>query len=208
MGRVVSALVERPLPAVAPAAPRHTYLVGTGAAVAAGTMLVYGMLAVWFRFRDAAPLRSASDGKQIRDWLPADVAMPEVVTNTLMVTMVATVVMAQWGFYAARRGDSRHAGVALATTAFLGVAALNAQIAVWLQIDMGIRDGAYQTMFFTVTTTMFILVVTGVAYSLVAMFRALAGRVADHEVFAAHALYWYFLAASFAAVWFVVYVQK
>jgi len=206
--RVVSALAERSTPAVAPRAPRHVYLVGTGAVVAAGTMLVYAMLAVWFQFRDAAPLRSGPDGKQIRDWLPAAIPIPEVVTNTMMVTMVATCLMAQWGFYAARRGDSRHAGLALATTAFLGVAAINAQVAVWLQIDIGIRDGAYQTMFFTVTGTMLVLIVTGVAYSLVGMFRAFAGRVGDHEVFAAHALYWYFLVAAFAAVWFVVYVQK
>lgn len=204
----MSALVERTVPASAPTAPRHVYLVGTGAAVAAGTMLVYGMLAVWFRFRDAAPLRSAPDGKQIRDWLPAEIPMPEVVTNTMMVTMVATCVMAQWGFYAARRGDSRHAGLALATTAFLGVAAINAQVAVWLQIELGIRDGAYQTMFYAVTGTMLVLIVTGVAYSVVGMFRAFAGRVGDHEVFAAHALYWYFLVASFTALWFVVYVQK
>ena len=36
----------------------------------------------------------------------------------------------------------------------------------------------------------------------------LGGRVRDHELVAAHALYWYVLAVAFAAVWFVVYVTK
>jgi len=40
------------------------------------------------------------------------------------------------------------------------------------------------------------------------MFRAAAGRLGDRDVFTAHALYWYFLATVFIALWFVVYVQK
>ena len=35
-----------------------------------------------------------------------------------------------------------------------------------------------------------------------------AAACGDSEIVAAHALYWYFLAAAFAAVWFVVYVTK
>ena len=30
----------------------------------------------------------------------------------------------------------------------------------------------------------------------------------DREIIAAHALYWYSLAAAFAALWYVVYVTK
>ena len=36
----------------------------------------------------------------------------------------------------------------------------------------------------------------------------LGGRVDESELLSAHALYWYFAAAAFAAVWFVVYVTK
>ncbi len=75
-------------------------------------------------------------------------------------------------------------------------------------MEMGLTDGAYQTMFYAVTGTMLALLVTGVVFSIVAMFRAVAGRLGDSSVMSAHALYWYFLTAVFVALWFVVYVQK
>jgi hypothetical protein len=40
------------------------------------------------------------------------------------------------------------------------------------------------------------------------VFRFLGGRTGDHELVSANALYWYFVTAAFAAVWFVVYVTK
>lgn len=204
----MSAVTDRQRPAGAPPAARNTILVGVGAVAVAGTMLMYGMLAVWFKFRDAAPLRAAKNGKLIRDWLPADIAIPEVVTNTLMITMVVTCVMAQWAVYSAKRNDSSHAGLALLVTSMLGVAAINGQVAVYVQMGIGIMDGPYQTMFYAVTGTMLFLLVTGLAFSLATMFRVYAGRVRDHQVVSAHALYWYFLATAFLAMWFVVYVQK
>ena len=204
----MSAVTDRQLPAGAPPAARNTILVGVGAVAVAGTMLMYGMLALWFKFRDAAPLRSARNGKLIRDWLPADIAIPEVVTNTLMITMVVTCVMAQWAVYSAKRNDSSHAGLALVVSSMLGVAAINGQVAVYVQMGIGIMDGPYQTMFYAVTGTMLFLLVTGLAFSVATMFRVYAGRVRDYQVVSAHALYWYFLATAFLAMWFVVYVQK
>ena len=45
-------------------------------------------------------------------------------------------------------------------------------------------------------------------FTAVAAFRFLGGRMADREVVAAHALYWYVLAVVFSAVWLIVYVTK
>ena len=47
-----------------------------------------------------------------------------------------------------------------------------------------------------------------VARSTSAAFRALGGRLAETEILSAHAVYWYFVAAAYSAVWFVVYVTK
>ncbi len=198
----------RVLPSGASPAPRSSVLVATSAIAASGTMLMFGMLAVWFRFRDASPLRESARGKLIHDWLPADIKIPEVATNTMAITMVIACVMAQWAVYSARRSDSSHATLALAITAVIGIAVINAQAAVYLQMEMGLTDGAYQTMFYAITGTMLVLVVTGVVFSVVTMFRAVAGRLEDSSVMSAHALYWYFLTAVFVALWFVVYVQK
>lgn len=172
-------------------------------------MLMFGMLSIWMRFRDASPLRESTSGTGlIHDWLPKDIVIPEVATNTIMITLVLTCVIAQWAVYATRRSDSTHAYLALAISAALGIAAINAQVAVYIQMGIGIGDGAYQTMFYAVTGTMLVLLVSGVVFSLVALFRAVAGRLGDRQVMSAHALYWYVLTTAFGAMWFIVYVQK
>ena len=191
------------------AAAKHQVFVATAVAGSAVFMLMFGMLSIWMRFRDAAPLRESSNGaKMIRDWLPVDITIPEVATNTTMITLVMTCVIAQWAVYATRRSDSSHAYLALAIVAVLGIAAINAQIAVYVQMEIGINDGAYQTLFYAITGTMTALLVSGVVFSFVALFRALAGRLSDRQVMSAHALYWYVLTAAFSAMWFIVYVQK
>jgi heme/copper-type cytochrome/quinol oxidase subunit 3 len=201
---MTAAVVAPPRPAA-----RHQILIATAVAGSAAFMLVFGMLAVWLRFRDAAPLRESSNGvKMIRDWLPADIKIPEVATNTILITLVMACIIAQWAVYATRRSDSSHAYLALAIVAVLGIAAINAQVAVYVQMGVGIRDGQYQTLFYAITGTMTALLASGVVYSLVALFRALAGRLSDRQVMSAHALYWYVLTTAFAAMWFVVYVQK
>jgi cytochrome c oxidase subunit 3 len=85
---------------------------------------------------------------------------------------------------------------------------VNAQVAVYAQMGIGLADGQFQTMFYAITGTMLLLVVGGMAFSLVAFFRSVGGRDNDIDVVNAHAFYWYFLTAAFAVVWFVVYVQK
>lgn len=204
----MSTVAEHRLPAGPKPAPQHSLTTATAAVAASGTMLVFGMLAMWFRFRDAAPLRDSATRGQIRDWLPAEITIPEVATNTLMITIVGICVMAQWAAYSAKRGQRQHATLALAVTMFLGLAAVNAQIAIYLQLGIGIMDGPYQTMFYAVTATVLAILVSGVVYSLVAMFRATGGRLGDADLFRAHALYWYFIGGVFLALWFVVYVQK
>lgn len=204
----MTAVVERTLPAGPTTAARHPLFIATGSVVAAGTMLMFGMLAVWFKFRDASPLREGKNGKMIHDWLPAELKIPEVATNTLAITLVIAAVMGQWAVYSAKRKDSQHTTLALFITGMIGIAAINAQVAIYKQMGAVLLDGAYHTMFYAITGTMLFLLCTGVTFSLVAAFRVLGGRVADRAVVTAHATYWYFLTTSFIAMWFVVYVQK
>jgi len=190
-------------------AERNQIRVATAAASSAVLMLMFGMLATWLKFRDASPLRASTRGaKMLRDWLPADIKIPEVATNTMLATLVIACVIAQWAAYASRRDDSAHTSLALAIVAMLGVAAINAQVAIYLQMQLVLRDGAYQTMFYAVTCSMLALLASGVVYSVVALFRSFAGRTSDHHVVSAHAMYWYVLTAAFTAMWFIVYVQK
>ena len=186
-----------------------TVFVASALTAAGAAVLMGGMLAMWLQFRANAPTRVAGDGVSlIKDWLKKDVAIPEVASNTMMFTFVIACVMAQWAAFSARRGDKSHTTLALAVTLFIGLAILNAQVALWMQIDLVLRNDAYETMFYTVTGTMFAIVASAILYSLVAMFRVLSGRTNDHDVLAGHALYWYAVTGIFVTMWFVVYVQK
>lgn len=186
-----------------------TVFVASALTAAGAAVLMGGMLAMWLQFRANAPTRVAGDGVSlIKDWLKKDVAIPEVASNTMMFTFVIACVMAQWAAFSARRGDKSHTTLALAVTLFIGLAILNAQVALWMQIDLVLRNDAYETMFYTVTGTMFAIVASAILYSLVAMFRVLSGRTNDHDVLAGHALYWYAVTGIFITMWFVVYVQK
>jgi heme/copper-type cytochrome/quinol oxidase subunit 3 len=192
-----------------PARRTSTVFVATAFVAAGVAALMGGMLAMWLQFRANAPTRVASDGVSlIKDWLKKDVAIPEVAATTMMFTFVIACVMAQWAVYSARRGDKSHTTLALAVTLFTALAIMNAQVALWMQIDIVLRNDAYETMFYTVTGTMFAVVASAMVYSLVAMFRVLAGRTGDHDVLAGHALYWYAVSGMFATMWFIVYVQK
>ena len=197
------------LPQAADRSPRRQVLVATSIASSAMVMMVAGMLAVWMKFRAAAPTRTSSDGLyQIKDWLPKDIAIPEVAANTIFVTFFVACLMAQWAVYSAKRNDARHRSLALLITSVIGVAIINAQVAVWSQMGIGVRDGAYQTMFYAITGTVVVLVAIGIAFSVATYFRSVGGRSDDLQVVTAHALYWYVLTAAFTAVWFLVYVQK
>lgn len=201
--------MSAPALAAAPVRRTSTVFVATAFAAAGLSSLMGGMLALWLDFRAKAPTRIASDGVSIiKDWLKKDIAIPEVAATTMMFTFVIVCVMAQWAVYAGRRSDKSHATLALAVTMFTGLALLNVQVALWMQMDIVLRDDAYQTMFYTVTGMMFAIIASAVVFSLVAMFRVLAGRIGDRDVLAAHALYWYATFGMFTAVWFVVYVQK
>jgi heme/copper-type cytochrome/quinol oxidase subunit 3 len=193
-------------------APRRQLFVGTALVCAAGTTLIGGMLALWLKFRDDA--RSVPKGQ----WLPDGIVIPEVASNIMLLSFVAVGIFAQWAVYAARRDDKQHTAMALGLTGLVGIAIVNAQAAVYTQMELPIRAGAsadaaspgngYGVMFYAVTGTFMVFLIAGIVFSLVTAFRYLGGRTADREIVTAHAIYWYFVTAAFCMLWFVVYVTK
>ncbi len=189
------------LPAAAPAPPRRQVLVGTALAGVATLMLIGGMLAVWSVMR----ARAVDAGEP---WLPEGIVIPEVATTVMLIGLFALLVFAQWAVHAAHRDDRVNTALALGLVAFMAVAVINAQAFVYNQMEIPVAEGAYPGMFYAVTGTMTALFVIGVVFTAVTAFRVLGGRLTDHELVAAHALYWYILTTAFCAVWFVVYVTK
>ena len=188
------------LPGVAPAAPKRQLLVGTAVACVGGSALVGGMLAVWALLRE----RAVSAGERF----PLDYIIHEVATNVMLMTIWALCLFAQWAVYSGSRGDRSHTALALGVTGVLAVAFLNAQAFTWSQMGVEIGDDGYGALFYAMTGTLFAIGVVGLIYTVVAAFRALSGRLADTDVLTAHALYWYWAAAAYSAIWFLVYVTK
>ncbi len=189
------------LPA-APAPPaRRQVLVGTALASMATIMLVGGMLAVWILQRERAIDASGT-------WLPEGTLVPEVPANVMLIGVWSLCVFAQWAVYSARRADRAHTALALGIVGLMALAIINAQAYVYTQMDLAIAEGGYAGMFYAITGTMVALFIVGIVFTAVSAFRFLGGRTGDREVVAAHALFWYVLAAVFSAVWLIVYVTK
>ena len=193
-----TAYLERP--AAAAPAPRRQLFVGTTLACVAATMLIGGMLAIWVLLRE----RVVSGGERF----PVDYIIPEVASNVMLMTVWGLCLFAQWAVYSGSRGDRTHTAVALGVVGIFAIAYINAQAFVYADMGVEVSANAYGALFYAMTGTMLALVVAGLAYTVVAAFRALGGRLQETEVLSAHALYWYFIAAAYSAVWFVVYVTK
>lgn len=195
-------------PAPAPA-PRRQLLVGTALAGASITMVFAGMLAVFMRFRNAAPLKESSDGvKLIRDWVPSGVTIHDVAANLMLMTMVAACVMVQMAVYSAKRNDRVHVGLGLGLALLLGLAVINAQAFEYNQMGLPIAGGVYNSMFYAITGSFLVFMIGLLVFTAVTAFRYLGGRTEDREVVSALALSWYIGTAIFSVVWFLVYVTK
>jgi cytochrome c oxidase subunit 3 len=190
------------LPAAPAPAPRRQLFVGTAVACAAAATLFAGMVALFLRFRQATLAVPNSE------WKPADVVVPEVATNNMLIAFLAVFVFAQWAVYAARRDARSHVAMALGLVGLVAVAIINGQAFVYRQMGLGVRDGQYQTMFYALTGTFLALMVAGLVFTLVTAFRYLGGRTRDREIVSAHAMFWYFVGAVYSVLWFVVYVTK
>ncbi len=188
------------LPSGPAPAPRRQLLVGSTLAGLAGTTLIGGMLAVWLLERQQVV--------EAGERFPMKYIIPEVATNVMLITIFGLCFFAQWAVYSARRQDRGHTGLALSVVAILALSFINAQAFVYSQMEVELAEGAYGALFYAVTGTMMALVIVGLIFTVVAAFRTLGGRDWQSEIVSAHALYWYFAAAAYSAVWFVVYVTK
>jgi heme/copper-type cytochrome/quinol oxidase subunit 3 len=189
----------RALPPAPPPAPRRQVLMGTALVALAGSTLMGGMLGIWMLMRE----RAVDAGERF----PGDATIPEVPSNVMLITIIGLCLFAQWTVYAAGRDDRANVGLSLGLVGIMGIAFINAQAFIYVTMELPIAEGGYPGMFYAVTGTMLAIVVCGLVFTLVTAFRALGGR-SERELVAAHALYWYFAAAAYCAVWFVVYVTK
>jgi cytochrome c oxidase subunit III len=188
------------LPSAPAPEPRRQLLVGASLVAMSITMLVGGMLAVWALQRT----RTIDAGES---WVPRGVTIPEVPTNVMLITFLPLLIFAQWALWAGTRRDRGHTLLALGLTGLMALLVMNAQGFVYHAIDLPGDEGAYASMFYAVTGAFMALMIAGVVFTLVVVFRQFGGRT-DPELLVAHAVFWYAMAAAYTAIWYVVYVLK
>lgn len=175
-------------------------MVGTFLAIAAGTMLIGGLLAAWLAAR-ATAFEAGSP------WLREGVEIPNLALAVTYFTLVMSSFTAQWAVYAAKNDDRKNLWVAVGVTLLLGLAFVNGLSFVFDEIGMeaGATDVATST--YAVTVTHLLLVLAAIAVFVVMGFRALTGAVSsrNHEQVAAAAAFWHFTVLAGGAVYLVVW---
>jgi heme/copper-type cytochrome/quinol oxidase subunit 3 len=194
-------------PAPAPA-PRRQLFVGTALASSAAAAVFASMLAVWWRFRQAAGNAETATGAVRNAWKPRNITIPQVPTNIMLLTLVLGCVMVQFAVWAAKRGERANVGIALGINAVLALAVLNAQAVVYGRMGMGVADGPYQTLFYAITGAFVLLLILAFCFNAVTAFRVLGGRLSDRVAVSSLALFWYVITVVFTGLWFVIYVTK
>ena len=199
---------ERPLmhalPAAPPAPPRRQVLVGTALA---------GVAVVDAHRRDArrlGPAARAGARRRRRRGCPRGSRSPRCPSNVMLIGVVGSCVFAQWAVVrrpAAATGPTP--ALALGLVGLMALAVINAQAYIYNQMEPADRRrAATPAMFYAVTGTMHRAVHHRRRVHRRRRVPLPRRRIADREIVAAHALYWYVLAAVFSAVWFIVYVTK
>ncbi len=175
-------------------------MVGTFLAIAAGTMLVGGLLAGWLAARDLA-LSAGSP------WLREGVEIPNLAVAVTYVTLLMSSFTAQWAVYAATHDDRKNLYIAIGTTLVLGLAFVNGLSFTFDQLGLEAGKTDVATHTYAVTVSHLLLVLAAIVLFVVMGFRALTGQVSARrlELVASAAAFWHFTVLAGAAVYLVVF---
>ena len=126
----------------------------------------------------------------------------------MLIAFIGVCVFAQWAVWSAKRNDRGHTVFALVATVVVALLIINAQAYIYSQMDLGIADGHLPGDVLRRHRR-----VHGADDHRHPVLRRrrlplLRRTRQDNEIVAAHAMYWYTMAAVFTAIWFVVYVTK
>lgn len=188
------------LPPAPPAHRRNVVLIGALLAVAAGTTLVGGLLAIYFAARDSA--QAAGEA-----WPPDGVELPNVPLAVAYGTLLMSSFTAAWAAAALRIGDRRQAYLAVGLTVAFGGLFLNALSFCWQQLGIVSGDGGFADAVWAVTGVHALLVVAAIVVFVVMGFRVLGGQFSprNRELVLAAAAFWHFVVAAGAAIYWCLW---
>ena len=190
------------LPPAAPPPPPRVLLVGTALASAATFMAFVGLVGHYAASRAAVVAQGTR-------WLPEGSNIPLTPGNMAFATMLISAVSVWWAVDAVGRNDRQMAYLALGLTMMFGVAVINATSFLYSQIELPVAT-APGALIYTITGAHLAMVVVGLVFLAVMVFRTLGGEYAgrDREGLVAAALFWFVTIAVHAVIWYVIYILK
>jgi heme/copper-type cytochrome/quinol oxidase subunit 3 len=178
-------------------------MVGTAFMAAASIMVIFGMLGVYLAQR--ADFLSAGSV-----WLPTGASIPLQQPNTMMITLIMSVITMQWAVNAISRNDRGHAYMALGLTLVLGASTIVMTSYLFTLMELDISSGLQGVLIYSITGAHLLMLIVAMIFVALMAFRALGGQFAarQHDGISAAALYWDAMVAVYSVLWISIYITK
>jgi heme/copper-type cytochrome/quinol oxidase subunit 3 len=191
------------LPAAPPVQRPRLLVVGTAFASAAAIMTFVGLIGIYLTQR--AAIIGAGD-----IWLPKGSTIPLQQPNTMLFTLLMSVVTMQWAVHAIANNDRTNAYLALAITIFFGFATVVLTWYLYGLVKLDIAANSQSVLIYTITGLHLMLLVVAMLFIALMAFRALAGSfdARQHDGITAAAVFWYAMVLVYVFIWITIYVTK
>lgn len=191
------------LPAAPPVQRPRVLVVGTALASAATIMTFIGLIGIYLTQR--ASIIGAGD-----TWIPKGSTIPLQQPNTMLFTLLMSVVTMQWAVHAIANNDRTNAYLALAITIFFGFATVVMTWYLYGLTALDISANSQSVLIYTITGLHLMLVVVAMLFIALMAFRALAGGfdARQHDGITAAAVFWYAVVLAYVLIWITIYVTK
>lgn len=191
------------LPAAPPVQRPRVLVVGTAFASAATIMTFVGLIGIYLTQR--ASIIGAGD-----TWIPKGSTIPLQQPNTMLFTLLMSVVTMQWAVHAIANNDRTNAYLALAMTLFFGFSTVVMTWYLYSLIKFDIAANSQSVLVYTITGLHLMLLVVAMLFIALMAFRALAGSfdARQHDGITAAAVFWYAMVLVYVLIWITIYVTK
>jgi heme/copper-type cytochrome/quinol oxidase subunit 3 len=191
------------LPAAPPVQRPRVLVVGSAFVSAATIMTFVGLIGIYLTQR--AAIIGAGD-----TWLPKGVTIPLQQPNTMLFTLLMSVVTMQWAVHAIANNDRTNAYLALAITMFFGFATVVMTWYLYGLLKLDISGSSQAVLIYSITGLHLLLLVVAMLFIALMAFRALAGSfdARQHDGITAAAVFWYAVVAIYVLIWITIYVTK
>jgi cytochrome c oxidase subunit 3 len=143
-------------------------------------------------------------------WLPQALTIPLQQPNTMLFTLLMSVVTMQWAVSAIARNDRVNAYIALGVTLVFGFATIVMTSYLYSLMGADIDSNIQSVLIYTITGLHLLMLVIAMIFVALMAFRALAGSFTarQHDGVTAAAVFWYAMVAVYALIWISIYVTK